>query len=102
MQRWRYDVESRQDDGATTRSRDGNLSGKEAGKEQGARSNLSGKEEGLGGRHEVVERGGAQPCGWLICFFLVFVAVGAVKDSVCMIFLSVKLEAMDLSVFFLF
>ena len=42
-------------------------------KEQG---DLSGKEEGLGGRHEVVERGGAQPCGWLICFFLVFVAVG--------------------------
>ena len=53
MQRWRYDVESRQDDGATTRSRDGDLSGKEAGKEQGARrwaararSNLSGKEAG--------------------------------------------------------
>ena len=68
-------------------------------KEQG---DLSGKEEGSGGRHEVVERGGAQPFGWLICFFVVFVAVGAVKDSVCMIFLSVKLEAMDLSVFFLF
>ena len=40
------------------------------GKEQGARSNLSGKEEGSGGRHEVVERGGAQPFGWLIWIFL--------------------------------
>ena len=76
MQRWRYDVESRQDDGATTRSRDGDLSGKEAGKEQGARSNLSGKEEGSGGGHEVVERGGAQPFGWLPCGFVVFVVVG--------------------------
>ena len=57
-------------DGATTRIRDGDLSGKEAGKEQGARSNLSGKEEGSLGRHEVVERGRAQPFGWLICFFL--------------------------------
>ena len=61
MQRWRYDVESRQDDGATTRSRDGDLSGKEA---------------GSGGRHEVVERGGAQPFGWLPCGFVVFVVVG--------------------------
>ena len=50
------------------RSEEVGCKGKEAryGKEQG---DLSGKEEGLGGRHEVVDRGGAQPCGWLICFF---------------------------------
>ena len=71
--RWRYDEEQ----GRRPQWQGGG---------QGARSNLSGKEEGSGGRHEVVDRGGAQPFGWLPCGFVVFVAV---KDSVCMIFLSV-------------
>ena len=72
------------------RSKEVGCKGKEARyDEKQGDGDVSGKEEGSGGRHEVVERGGAQPFGWLICFFLVFVAVGAVKDSVCMILLSV-------------
>ena len=65
--RWRYDEEQRrrpqwQGGGQGARARRRARS-----KEQG---DLSGKEEGSGGRHEVVERGGAQPFGWLIWIFL--------------------------------
>ena len=53
------------------RSKEVGCKGKEARyDEKQGDGDVSGKEEGSGGRHEVVERGGAQPCGWLIWLFL--------------------------------
>ena len=75
--RWRYDEEQGRKETSVARrrarSKEVGCKGKEARyDEKQGDGDVSGKEEGSGGRHEVVERGGAQPCGWLKCFLCSF------------------------------